>query len=130
MPRGWAVNSTGEYPDDWKNREIQRKLAERFNYHCEHCGAEVDKATGYTIGKPRRDGHEHVIAIHHIDGDKSNCEWTNLLYCCQACHLEVQSSWGPGDFVPLKWIERFNGVPRWMKLRGLPYKLHTQMKLF
>lgn len=124
-----ALNPRGDYPPEWKQKEIQRKLAERFEYTCEHCQAKVNPDTGETIGKLRRDGKEHFIAVHHIDGDKSNCEWQNLLYVCQACHLEIQGRWVPGKIVPLEWLERFNGLPAWMTIRNLPYQDNTQLKL-
>jgi hypothetical protein len=31
-----------------------------------------------------------VLTVHHFDGDKSNCEWWNLMALCQRCHLIVQ----------------------------------------
>jgi hypothetical protein len=130
MMATWAIEPKNEYPEEWKDGTIQKAIAQNMGYHCEHCQAPIDPSTGYTIGKPRRDGREHVIAIHHIDGDKANCDWTNLLYCCQACHLEVQGAWGPGQMIPLKWMDRFNGPPEWIIKRGLPYVLHTQQKLF
>lgn len=32
-----------------------------------------------------------ILTVHHMDGDKSNCEWWNLLALCQRCHLTVQT---------------------------------------
>lgn len=32
-----------------------------------------------------------VGTVHHLDGDKSNCSWWNLLALCQRCHLTIQS---------------------------------------
>lgn len=31
-----------------------------------------------------------ILTCHHFDGDKSNCEWWNLLVLCQRCHLTIQ----------------------------------------
>lgn len=31
-----------------------------------------------------------VATVHHADGNKSNCQWWNLLPLCQRCHLEFQ----------------------------------------
>jgi 5-methylcytosine-specific restriction endonuclease McrA len=123
------LNPRGEYPPEWKTKLIQQKLAERFEYTCEHCLTPINPETGETIGKKRRDGKEHFIAVHHIDGDKSNCEWTNLLYVCQACHLEIQGRWTPGQKVPLKWLEQFDGPPPWMLIRQLPFEDNTQLRL-
>ncbi len=31
-----------------------------------------------------------ILTVHHMDGDKANCEWWNLLALCQRCHLTIQ----------------------------------------
>lgn len=36
-----------------------------------------------------------ILTVHHLDGDKSNCEWWNLLALCQRCHLTIQSRVDP-----------------------------------
>lgn len=36
-----------------------------------------------------------VLTVHHLDGDKSNCRWWNLLALCQRCHLQIQGSVNP-----------------------------------
>ena len=33
---------------------------------------------------------QRVLTVHHLDGDKSNCEWWNLAALCQVCHLIIQ----------------------------------------
>lgn len=36
-----------------------------------------------------------ILTVHHLDGDKSNCKWWNLLPLCQRCHLTVQGNVKP-----------------------------------
>ncbi len=36
-----------------------------------------------------------IGTVHHLDGNKSNCEWWNLLALCQRCHLTIQSRVNP-----------------------------------
>lgn len=36
-----------------------------------------------------------VLTVHHLDGNKANCEWWNLLPLCQRCHLTVQTRLNP-----------------------------------
>jgi hypothetical protein len=36
-----------------------------------------------------------ILTVHHLDGNKSNCAWWNLLSLCQRCHLTVQSRVNP-----------------------------------
>lgn len=31
-----------------------------------------------------------ILTVHHLDGDKANCRWWNLVALCQRCHLRVQ----------------------------------------
>ena len=37
-----------------------------------------------------QDGKPRVLTVHHLDGDKANNAWWNLLALCQVCHLSVQ----------------------------------------
>ena len=32
-----------------------------------------------------------MLTVHHLDGDKANCEWWNLPALCQRCHLKIQT---------------------------------------
>lgn len=32
-----------------------------------------------------------IGTVHHLDGNKANCAWWNLLALCQRCHLTIQS---------------------------------------
>lgn len=36
-----------------------------------------------------------MLTVHHMDGDKSNCQWFNLLALCQVCHLSFQARVNP-----------------------------------
>lgn len=71
----------GEYPGDWKAVAFQVK--EAAQWHCIRCNAPNDYISG------------HVLTVHHFDGDKSNCQWWNLLALCQRCHLSVQARVNP-----------------------------------
>jgi hypothetical protein len=51
-----------------------------------------------TTGGLMRDGHGYrtieaqwrILTVHHLDGNKLNCRWWNLVALCQRCHLEIQ----------------------------------------
>lgn len=64
------------YPLDWG--WIAFNLKETTNWTCKVCGF--------------KDGDEPNIAInvHHRDHDPSNCHHSNLLVCCQRCHLRIE----------------------------------------
>ncbi|HVT74560.1 MAG TPA: hypothetical protein VHD61_15610 [Lacunisphaera sp.] len=36
-----------------------------------------------------------IGTVHHLDGNKSNCRWWNLLALCQRCHLTIQARVNP-----------------------------------
>lgn len=33
---------------------------------------------------------QRVLTVHHMDGDKANVAWWNLVALCQVCHLQIQ----------------------------------------
>lgn len=72
MPR----KSTGEYPPNWP--EISEETKRLAGYRCVRCDHPHDIAAGY------------MLTVHHLDLNKSNCEWWNLAALCQRCHLRIQ----------------------------------------
>lgn len=64
------------YPADWK--EIATRIKQAANWRCERCGHIHEPATGY------------CLTVHHLDGNKANCEAWNLAALCQRCHLKIQ----------------------------------------
>ncbi len=65
-----------DYPLDWKL--IAHRIKEAAGWKCERCSHANDVLTG------------HVLTVHHLDGDKANCEDWNLAALCQRCHLKIQ----------------------------------------
>jgi len=37
-----------------------------------------------------RNQRQRVLTVHHMDGDKANVAWWNLVALCQVCHLQIQ----------------------------------------
>lgn len=37
-----------------------------------------------------REAHWRILTVHHLDEDKLNCRWWNLVALCQRCHLRMQ----------------------------------------
>ena len=87
-----------EYPADWA--EIARRIKDAAKWECEDCHHPHDVETG------------HVLTVHHLDGDKGNCRYNNLVALCQRCHLRIQARYFPGQ----KWL--YN-APEWAKKRNL-----------
>jgi len=67
----------GEYPDNWD--EIATRIKDKAAWKCERCGHPHDPANAYTL------------TVHHLDGNKSNCEDWNLAALDQRCHLHIQA---------------------------------------
>ena len=67
----------GTYPAHWPQlSEAVKRAAGNRCIRCQHVN---DYASG------------HVLTVHHMDGDKANDAWWNLLALCQRCHLQVQA---------------------------------------
>ena len=69
-------NKLAAYPPEWK--EIATRIKANAGWRCERCQHANDMASG------------HVLTVHHLDGDKANCEDWNLAALCQRCHLTIQ----------------------------------------
>jgi hypothetical protein len=87
----------GSYPPDWP--EIAERIKRAARWRCENCDHKHDPHAGYTL------------TVHHLDGDKSNCHWRNLVALCQRCHLHIQGIWRPGQL----WLI---DPPYWAVWRG------------
>ncbi len=64
------------YPEDWD--AIAHRIKEAAGWKCERCKHAHDLESS------------HVLTVHHLDGDKSNCADWNLAALCQRCHLKIQ----------------------------------------
>lgn len=74
------------YPTNWP--DIARQIKDRAGWKCEDCAHPHDTPTG------------HVLTVHHLDGDPSNCDPDNIRALCQRCHLKRQGRlrlYGPED---------------------------------
>jgi hypothetical protein len=68
--------SRGSYPPEWAI--ISAKIKDYTDWTCVRCQHPHDPSSGYTL------------TVHHMDMDKSNVEWWNLVPLCQRCHLQIQ----------------------------------------
>ena len=62
------------YPDEF-TPYLKRKIRKRDNHECQCCGVNVYRS---------RFGH-----VHHIDGNKQNCDDKNLVLVCMSCHNSI-----------------------------------------
>jgi 5-methylcytosine-specific restriction endonuclease McrA len=75
------LHHRGEYPPDWP--AIAARVKVDAGWCCIRCKHPNDRDTG------------HVLTVHHLDGDKANVRWWNLLALCQKCHLQIQAKLNP-----------------------------------
>jgi len=61
------------YPDEF-SPYLKRKIKKRDNYTCQSCNRNIYGKSGH---------------VHHIDGNKQNCEEENLILLCITCHNAV-----------------------------------------
>ena len=66
-----------DYPANWN--EIAERIKAKAGGRCERCKHPNDLPSG------------HVLTVHHLDGNKANCEDWNLAALCQRCHLAIQA---------------------------------------
>lgn len=106
----------GEYPPNWD--EIATRIKDLAGWKCERC----DMPHGPC---------PCILTVHHLDGDKSNCEDWNLAALCQRCHLIVQARVKfyqdyALEHTPwmLKHVLAYN---EWAKARGRPLLTANQL---
>ncbi len=111
----------GAYPPNW--RDIADFIKTLARWQCERCGRahERDGADGF------------VLTVHHLDGNKWNCELWNLAALCQRCHLRIQNKviWSripkTYDWRALKW-RAITEYPEWMAKHVKQYNVWAWLK--
>ena len=78
---------TGGYPNNWA--EIATEIKRSAGYRCSHCGLKC---------LPPAHSYRHLelslrlrlsAQVHHIDGNPSHNEKSNLVCLCSGCHLRM-----------------------------------------
>lgn len=83
----------GTYPPHWP--DLAEAVKEAAEWRCIRCGHFHDPHGALPCLPSCRHsggrGKRRALTVHHLDGDKGNSSWWNLLALCQACHLSVQA---------------------------------------
>lgn len=75
------------YGEDFKKR-IRQEIRERDNHICQECGY-TEEQLGYKLD------------VHHIDYNKKNNDFRNLISLCRSCHRQT-------NFKREDWTNYFN----------------------
>jgi hypothetical protein len=88
-----------DYPEAWP--VVARAAKDEAGWRCVRCrhpflagvGTQLPCAADCdpTRCHRRKYGKTLNYGVHHLDGDKANGAWWNLLPLCNACHLSVQA---------------------------------------
>lgn len=83
---------SGAYPP---NRDaLHDQVRAEAGGRCIRCGHPDEKPSARVACDERcshkPDGKQRILTVHHLDGNKSNSAWWNLLALCQVCHLTIQ----------------------------------------
>lgn len=57
---------------------------------CRHAGPTRDYFLDDVEGVYLTVAQWRILTVHHLDGNKANCRWWNLVSLCQRCHLQIQ----------------------------------------
>ena len=78
---GGYINGKGKEPYPLKfNNKLKEQIRKRDNYICQKCGITEEEHLS-VYGK--------VLAVHHIDYNKKNCNDDNLITLCGECNNRV-----------------------------------------
>jgi hypothetical protein len=112
-PYAWHGRSAaGSVEDETRHPAIKDLIREQAGRRCQRCRhpyRQGEHGSGEwspcdeqcTHGGPlRRENFEsgfgppeaqwRILTVHHLDEDKANCRWWNLVALCQRCHLRMQ----------------------------------------
>ena len=66
------------YGEFWTKRSALLKLVSK--YRCSECGRVFD---GF---------NKDCVQVHHVDGHRENCFWSNLKVLCAECHVKAHKA--------------------------------------
>lgn len=95
------------YPENWVDT-IRPDILKRDNYKCQKCKIKhrsyvlVDSIGNRTlIDKQEHDEYKTYgantyrifLQVCHLDNNKSNCDYSNLIALCPTCHNRMDREW-------------------------------------
>ncbi len=83
----WFDKNKHRYPANWA--EIASAIKDAAGWRCEVCNAPHGPSP-------------HILTTHHLNHEPMDCDPSNLLACCQRCHLQL----GPHIYTKQQAIEK------------------------
>lgn len=77
-PFRWRYHESDEW--DLSHIEVDSPFSPEAGEACQHATVQA---------------RWRILTVHHLDGDKANDQWFNLLALCQRCHLSFQTKVNP-----------------------------------
>ena len=96
----FIVYPTDDYPPEWG--VIATTIKRMARWRCENCDHVHDVANGY------------MLTVHHLNMQKNDCRWQNIVALCQRCHLRIQATYNPTQ------PRLIGSPPKWAAVRNLP----------
>ena len=92
--RGGGSSNRQKYPSDWTN-ELRESIRNRDDRKCQFQDCEYNDTK-----------NKIKLSVHHIDGNKNNCQEYNLISLCNSHHRTIENS------NPSLWIDYFYQITR------------------
>lgn len=80
-----------DYPEEWYTGEIQEYIRNRDFHRCQYPNCNYSDL----------DENNYTLDVHHINGDKQNCKYYNLISLCNKHHGKIEMN------NPRSWEEYF-----------------------
>jgi len=75
-----------KYGGNWRGGRSFEEYPEAFSFQRKEAIRNRDHRTCQICGRHESQNGGEALSVHHIDGNKKNCEPSNLVALCRACH--------------------------------------------
>lgn len=74
----WQGGKSKEVYTEKFNKELKKLIRNRYGNCCQKCGR-------------TEMSYKRNLDVHHIDGNKKNCDPKNLIPLCRSCHIKIHN---------------------------------------
>ena len=103
-----SIMMMGENNSNWKGGKSHEPYCKEWNF--DEFKEIIRSRDDYVCQNP--DCHKncnpnHKLCVHHIDGNKKNCEPWNLISLCKSCNIRAE---GNKDFLRIWWQKLYQNI--------------------